>query len=102
MIHYQRERADNIMFKYTLNTLNKIENIFKESGYIIRYEKGSFTAGYCLLENKKVIVINKFFSIEGKINCFIELLPNISINEEMLSEKSLEFFRLIQQQHLKL
>lgn len=80
------------MFKYTATTLEKIENIFSENEYAIRYEKGNFKAGYCILENKKVAVVNKFFSVEAKINCLLEILGQISVDENKLSEKSKEFF----------
>ena len=47
--------------KYTQNILDKIEKIAEESGYIIRYERGTFQSGYCILQEKKVVVLNKFF-----------------------------------------
>ena len=46
--------------KYNQTTLKKLENILEEGGYILRYERGSFQSGYCILENKKVVVLNKF------------------------------------------
>jgi len=46
--------------KYNQTTLNKLEKILEESGYIVRYERGSFQSGYCILEHKKVVVLNKF------------------------------------------
>ena len=80
-------------FKYTATTLNKLENIFSEAEYAIRYEKGNFKAGYCILENKKVIVVNKFFSLEAKINCLLEIISEINFEEETLSEKNKSFFQ---------
>ncbi|MBD0351311.1 MAG: hypothetical protein ICV65_09175, partial [Flavisolibacter sp.] len=50
--------------KYTQSTLDKIEKIVEESGYIIRYERGSFQSGFCILEDKKVVVLNKFLQLE--------------------------------------
>jgi hypothetical protein len=41
--------------KYTPNTLDKIEKIAEENGYVIRYERGTFQSGYCILQAKKVI-----------------------------------------------
>ena len=35
---------------YTKHTLQKIEDLFKELDYAVRYEKGSFHSGYCLVE----------------------------------------------------
>ena len=50
-------------FKYTPNSLKKIEHIFDEAGYIVRYEKGTFASGFCVLEHKKVVVVNKFLNL---------------------------------------
>ena len=57
--------------KYTQNTLDKIEKVIEEVGYIIRYERGTFQSGFCILEDKKVVVLNKFLQLEGRINTLI-------------------------------
>lgn len=80
-------------FKYTPNTLKKLEELYEEARYIIRYEKGNFNSGYCILEERKVVVINKFFSTEGRINALLEILPSITINEEELSGEMLKWYR---------
>lgn len=80
------------MFKYTTNTLKKIEDIFKQSGYVVRYEKGNFQPGYCILESKKVVVINKYYDKEAKINCLLEILPQVDIDEEALPESLRSFY----------
>ena len=46
--------------KYTQAALDKLENILSESEYIVRYERGTFQSGWCLLEQKKIVVLNKF------------------------------------------
>ncbi len=74
--------------KYTQHTLDKIERIAEESGYVIRYERGTFQSGYCILQNKKVIVINKFFQTEGRINTLIDLMPQLEINFDALTHES--------------
>ncbi|TVR76710.1 MAG: hypothetical protein EA412_12715 [Chitinophagaceae bacterium] len=70
-----------MVVKFTKHNLGKFEQILKNSGYIIRYEKGSFNAGYCILENKKIIVINKFYSTEARINCILDIIDNMGIDE---------------------
>jgi hypothetical protein len=79
-------------FKYTPNTLKKLEQLFEEMSYIIRYEKGNFNSGYCLLEEKKIVVINRFLNIEGKINALAEIVPTISVTESDLSGEMLKFY----------
>jgi len=80
-------------FKYTPNTLKKLEQLFEEARYIIRYEKGTFNSGYCILEDRRVAVINKFLSVEGRINALIEILPTIDVNEDELSGEMLKWYK---------
>ncbi len=78
--------------KYTQTTLDKIEKILDETGYIARYERGNFQSGYCILEEKKVVVLNKFLQIEGRINTLIDIIPQLSIQPEMLSPETKKVF----------
>lgn len=74
--------------KYTQTSLDKLEAVVEEAGYILRYERGTFQSGYCILEDKKVVVLNKFLQTEGRINTVIDLIPQLDINTELLSEES--------------
>ncbi len=74
--------------KYNPATLNKLEKVLEESSYVIRYERGTFQSGYCLLEAKKVVVLNKFLNVEGRINILIELIPQLAINIDKLTHES--------------
>jgi len=78
--------------KYTQTTLDKIEKLIEESGYIIRYERGSFQSGFCILEDRKVVVLNKFLQLEGRINTLIDLIPQLKINAETLTSESKKWF----------
>ena len=78
--------------KYTQTTLDKIEKIIAEAGYIIRYERGTFQSGFCILEDRKVVVLNKFLQLEGRINTLIDLIPQLKINGERLTPDSKKVF----------
>ncbi len=78
--------------KYNQPTLDKIERIAEESGYVIRYERGTFQSGYCILQSKKVIVINKFFQTEGRINTLVDLMPQLEINFDALTLESQKMY----------
>ncbi len=78
--------------KFTQTTLDKVEKIIEESGYVIRYERGNFQSGYCILQAKKVVVLNKFFQIEGKINTLIDLMPKLEINFDGLTHDSQKLY----------
>ena len=78
--------------KYNQHTVNRLEKILEEAGYVVRYERGSFQSGYCILEEKKVVVLNKFLNIEGRINTLIDLLPFLEITYEMLTVDAQKMF----------
>lgn len=78
--------------KYNATTLSKLEKVLAESGYVIRYERGNFQSGYCILEERKVIVLNKFLSTEGRINTMIELLPQLEMLYDQLTLESQKIY----------
>ena len=78
--------------KYTQSTLDKLEAITEQAGYVLRYEKGTFQSGYCILEERKVVVLNKFLQIEGRINTLIDLIPQLEIDTELLSDESKKMY----------
>jgi hypothetical protein len=71
--------------KYNQTTLDKIERILDEVGYIVRYERGNFQSGYCILEQRKVVVLNKFLPLEGRISTLVDIVPQLKISPETLS-----------------
>ncbi len=81
--------------KYNPATLNKLEKILEESAYVIRYERGTFQSGYCILEAKKVVVLNKFLNVEGRINILTELIPQLTINYDDLTYDSQKMYEEI-------
>ena len=78
--------------KYNQSTLSKLEKILDEAGYIVRYERGSFQSGYCILEDKRVVVLNKFLIQEGRINTLIDIIPSLSINYDALTYESQKLY----------
>lgn len=78
--------------KYNQATLNKLEKILDEAGYIVRYERGSFQSGYCILEDRKVVVLNKFLIPEGRIYTLLDLIPSLNINYDLLTHDSQKLY----------
>ncbi len=85
------------MIKYTNQFLTKLEEMIAESDYILRYEKGNFKSGYCLLREQKIMIINKFFATEGKINSLLDILKGISLDTTRFTEKSLKLYQELSQ-----
>ncbi|QNL48338.1 hypothetical protein H8S90_16240 [Olivibacter sp. SDN3] len=85
------------MLPFTQNTLDKLEALFKRMGYKVRYEKGNFRTGSCMLQSSKVIVVNRFSNIEVKINSLLDLLKTIDPDTSKLDEKQKQFYYTIKQ-----
>lgn len=83
--------------KITPASLAKLEKIFDEAKYVLRFEKGTFNSGYCILEHKRVVVINKFLNLEGRINSLLDILPTIDLDESMLSVESLKLYHQVKE-----
>ena len=78
--------------KYTQTSLDKLEAIPEQAGYVLRDERGSFQSGYCILEERKVVVLNKFLQTEGRINTLVDLIPQLEINVELLTDESKKLY----------
>jgi hypothetical protein len=78
--------------KLTQTTLNKLEDILGESEFVVRYERGNFQSGWCLLELKRIVVLNKFLSLEARINTLLELIPQLDIEFDKLTHDSQKLY----------
>lgn len=66
-----------VMAKFTPAYLKKLEEVLEQSGYDVRYEKGNFKSNFCILEDKKVVVINKFSVLESRIQSLLEIIQSL-------------------------
>ncbi len=73
--------------------LDKIEDLVENIGYKIRYEKGNFKTGACVIQHTKMIVVNKFSNLEIKINSLIQLIQEFEVHKEDLDEKQWLFYK---------
>lgn len=78
--------------KNTQASLDKLESIPEQAGYVLRYERGTFQSGYCILEERKVVVLNKFLQIEGRINTLLDLIPQLDIASAELTDESRKLY----------
>lgn len=83
------------MIKYTKHFLSKLEDFLERQAYDIRYEKGNFQSGYCIVEDKNVIVINKFFDTDSRINNLLEIITQLNIDSENLNNKDQELYKSV-------
>jgi hypothetical protein len=85
--------------KFTQATLDKIEAVLDEAEYVLRYERGNFQSGYCILEQKKVVVLNKFLQLEGRISTLIDLIPQLKVDPEIFSTEVRRTYNDVLEKH---
>ena len=90
------------MLTFTTHTLEKLELLLKSAGYKVRYEKGNFKTGACMLLSSKVVVVNKFSNLESKIQALTELLRELDIDLNLLDDKQTSLLQQIKQTRLQL
>ena len=82
---------------FTQHTLDKLEALLKSLGFKLRYEKGNFKTGACVLEKDRIIIVNRFSNLESKIVAFAELLQASDTDESLLDDKQKAFLYLLKQ-----
>lgn len=83
------------MIKISQSYLDKLQAILHESDYSIRFERGTFQSGWCLLEQKGIVVLNKFLDTEGRINTLLDLIPQVRIDFDKLTLESQKLYTQI-------
>lgn len=76
------------MARLTKGYLSKLEDLVSEGGFVVRYERGNFKSGYCILKENRLVLINNFLPLDGRINTMMELALNLELEEGKLSDKS--------------
>jgi hypothetical protein len=90
------------MLTLTTHTLEKLEILLRTAGYRVRYEKGNFKTGACLLLSNRIIVVNKFSNLESKIQAIVELVRELELDYYLLDDKQITFLQQIKQTKLEL
>ena len=90
------------MLPFTTHSLEKLEMLLRSAGYRVRYEKGNFKTGACLLQSSKIIVVNKFSNLESRILSLTELIRELEIDPKLLDEKQVAFLLQLKQTQLVL
>lgn len=90
------------MLKATQSSLDKLQEVFEQAQYKVRYEKGNFKSGACVLENSRVVVVNKFATLESKITALVEILLQVEVDETLLEDKEKSLYQALKQTKLAL
>jgi len=81
------------LVKVSRSLFQKIESLLHTAGFKVRYEKGTFKGGACLIQDEKVVVINKFYSLDGQINTLLDILKSLDTDESSFSPEQMTLFR---------
>jgi hypothetical protein len=88
--------------KLTKKLAERVELLLQQLGYKIRYEKGNFRGGVCVLEDQKLIVINKFFPFESRVTTLVDILANASVAPEDLEADDYTWIQELKNKQLSL
>ena len=86
---------------YTKYNLNKLEQILEFLQYKVRYDSGNFKMRACILENSKIIAINKFLSTDSRITAIVYLLKTVDMHNHVLTDKQNQLFEPFKQTQLQ-
>lgn len=64
--------------------LTRLEGRLRDGGYEVRYERGHFRAGYCVVHERRVVVVNKFFDPAARLATLREIAAGLGL--EALAE----------------
>ena len=67
--------------------LQELKSIADQLGASVRFEKGDFKGGYCIIYDKKVIVINKMTNLQRKVMILSTALKELGVDEIYLSPR---------------
>lgn len=67
--------------------LQELKSIADQLGASVRFEKGDFKGGYCIVHEKKVIVINKMTNLQRKVMILSSALKELGVEGIYLSPR---------------
>ena len=67
--------------------IQDLKALASQLGAEVRFEKGDFKGGYCLLKENKVIVINKMANLQRKVMILSMALKELGIDQIYLTPR---------------
>jgi hypothetical protein len=69
----------------------ELEEIARQLGVSVRYEKGDFDGGYCILREKKILVVNKKLMLHRKASALAVAMHEVGLEDLFLKPVVREF-----------
>ncbi len=70
--------------------MQDLKALAQQLGAEVRFEKGDFKGGYCLLKESKVIVINKMMNLQRKVMILSAALKELGVDQIYLNPRMRE------------
>ena len=81
--------------------LSELEHLAVNCGISIRYEKGDFRGGYCVLKAERIIVVNKRLAPTRRASVLAQGLAEVGIDEVYLKPAVREYIEDELTRHMK-
>ncbi len=64
--------------------LKELEELADKCSITLRYEKGDFDGGYCILKDERIIVVNKRLVVQKRASVLAQALAEVGVEEVYL------------------
>ena len=71
--------------------LKELEELAQKCRIALRFEKGDFDGGFCVLKAERIIVINKRLALQKRTSVLAQALSEVGIEEVYLKPAVREF-----------
>ena len=69
------------------NILQELKELANQMGAKVRFERGDFKGGYCIIRRDKIIVINKLSNLQRKVITLTSALKELGVEDIYLPPK---------------
>lgn len=68
-------------------TIQDLKSLAAQLGASVRFEKGNFKGGYCILHDSKVIIVNKMTNLQRKVMILSAALKELGVDKIYIAPK---------------
>jgi hypothetical protein len=64
--------------------LKELEQLAAQLGYKVRYEKGDFDGGWCVVKEEKLLLVNRKFDVRKRVSVLARCLGEMGVADRYL------------------
>jgi len=84
------------MKRKTHSALQRLEHLVRQAGFSIRYEKGHFQSGWCRVKDRKIILINRFYPPEVRLQILLHIIDTLGLASNITDAEDRDFIQSMQ------